>query len=324
MPKRCALGCSYNALISYHQFPHPEKNPDRFKAWVQIVGGQLDSQEDYELYKKKVICDIHFIEKDKNRNNRLNFLAVPSLHLQGNVDIASLTEILPTSDPIHNQPSSTKLTEIVPDKSGEIVTYEKVLLVPDVDNESIGLSTVRPTVTGEIHTSETAFLPPESLNESCVGIISSEHNYHQLQKKPIKVKHHQQLEPPSLLLNQLNTTRSKVKSLQSKLFRSLKQNKKFESRLADSEKMSTNVLLNKITNKMTAAAKIFTRMQYTQTSKKPSGRRFNLEEKLLSLSLYKKSPRCYSLLEKYFTLPSIKSLKRLLTNIEVESGINKV
>lgn len=73
--------------ISYHQFPHPEKNPDRFKAWVHIAGGKLDSPADYELYRKKVICDIHFTDRDRNCNNWLNFLAVPSLHLPGKIYI---------------------------------------------------------------------------------------------------------------------------------------------------------------------------------------------------------------------------------------------
>lgn len=74
---------------------------------------------------------------------------------------------------------------------------------------------------------------------------------------------------------------------------------------------------------MTTAAKIFTNMQYTQTHKRARGRRFTLKEKVLSLSMYKKSPKSYTLLYKYFTLPSIKSLKRLLAKVEIESGLNK-
>ncbi|CAG4982885.1 unnamed protein product [Parnassius apollo] len=118
---------------SYDQFPHPEKNPDCFKAWFHIAGGKLDSLADYELYMKKVICDIHFTDRDRNCNNLLNFLAVPSLHLPG--------------------------------KSDEIVTSEKVLLVPEPVNEESSLATL-------------------TLTDNSAR-INSEHNYCRLQKKAI-------------------------------------------------------------------------------------------------------------------------------------------
>lgn len=66
-----------------HWFPNPDKFPDRFKTWVGIVGGKLGTPADYQYYKNKRICDVHFVERYKNRNNRLNALAVPTLHLSG-------------------------------------------------------------------------------------------------------------------------------------------------------------------------------------------------------------------------------------------------
>ncbi|RVE42652.1 hypothetical protein evm_012704 [Chilo suppressalis] len=80
MPKRCALGCPPIG-VSTHVFPHPKRFPETFKAWVEIVGGKLETPEDYKLYGKMKICDIHFTEKDKNRNNRLNCLAIPTMFL---------------------------------------------------------------------------------------------------------------------------------------------------------------------------------------------------------------------------------------------------
>ncbi|XP_063831845.1 uncharacterized protein LOC135081058 isoform X1 [Ostrinia nubilalis] len=65
-----------------HNFPNPERDADRFKAWVRVAGGKLDSEEDYKLYRKKIVCDIHFTDKDRTRSHRLNCLAVPSLHLE--------------------------------------------------------------------------------------------------------------------------------------------------------------------------------------------------------------------------------------------------
>lgn len=74
---------------------------------------------------------------------------------------------------------------------------------------------------------------------------------------------------------------------------------------------------------MKKPAQLFLHMQL-QTAKKDKGRRFSLEEKVLALSLYKKSPKCYGLLNKYFTWPSSKTMKRLLSNIKITPGINKI
>lgn len=74
---------------------------------------------------------------------------------------------------------------------------------------------------------------------------------------------------------------------------------------------------------MTKPAQLFIKMQL-QSTKKPKGRRFSIEEKILSLSLFKKSPKCYRLLSNYFTLPSAKAMKCLLSEIKVSPGINPI
>ncbi|KAF9406036.1 hypothetical protein HW555_013454 [Spodoptera exigua] len=61
-----------------------------------------------------------------------------------------------------------------------------------------------------------------------------------------------------------------------------------------------------------------------QSKKKPKGRRFTIDEKILSLSLYKKSPKAYKHLCSYFSLPSIKAMKRLLGQIKLTTGINPI
>lgn len=69
--------------VSVHDFPNPDKFPQHYRHWVEIVGKPLEKLTCYEIYRKKKICSIHFTEKDWNRNNRLNALAVPSLYLPG-------------------------------------------------------------------------------------------------------------------------------------------------------------------------------------------------------------------------------------------------
>ncbi|CAG4951440.1 unnamed protein product [Parnassius apollo] len=87
-----------------HIFPNkfPKKFPEQFKAWAQIVSGKDECDFDY---KKMKICDQHFTERDRNRNNRLNALAVPSLLLHGShADV-----------PIQNEQSAS--TNIMSEKS---------------------------------------------------------------------------------------------------------------------------------------------------------------------------------------------------------------
>ncbi|XP_028156626.1 uncharacterized protein LOC114350154 isoform X2 [Ostrinia furnacalis] len=82
-----------------HNFPNPERDADRFKAWVRVAGGKLDSEEDYKLYRKKIVCDIHFTDKDRTRSHRLNCLAVPSLHL----DLGKHLHMFPNPKRFHDQ-----------------------------------------------------------------------------------------------------------------------------------------------------------------------------------------------------------------------------
>lgn len=66
-----------------HRFPNASKFPERFKAWVSLLGGKLDTPSKFDYYQKKLICDKHFTARDRVRNNRLSALAIPSLHLHG-------------------------------------------------------------------------------------------------------------------------------------------------------------------------------------------------------------------------------------------------
>lgn len=62
--------------------------------------------------------------------------------------------------------------------------------------------------------------------------------------------------------------------------------------------------------------------QISQQCKKSRGRRYTLNDKIFALSLLKQSPRCYKLLKKVFSLPSRKTLMKLLKKHLFQSGIN--
>ncbi|CAH2094612.1 unnamed protein product [Euphydryas editha] len=249
MPRLCALKCPPLG-IPMHRFPDPKKYPERFKSWVTIAGGNPESVADYEYFQKKRLCDRHFTDKDRNRFNRLNALAVPSLHLTGN------------------------LARIVQKK------LEKRIAI--------------------------------------------EHSYCRRLSETNVSKSSVQSKLPSLLLNKIKVTQCQVTQLKREVLRLRKRGLSLKARLTNATKLNRSVAFQKVTKNMTHPAKLFTGMQCFLTTRKPKGRRFTVEEKILSLSLYKKSVKCYSLLSKYFTLPSAKSLKRLLAEIKLQPGENKL
>lgn len=114
--------------------------------------------------------------------------------------------------------------------------------------------------------------------------------------------------------------RTKIKRLQTEVSRLRKKGQSFKARLRSAEDLSSKTLMDYFVNNFKKPAQLFLQMQL-QGSKKPKGRRFTTKEKVLSLSLYKKSPKAYSLLNKLFTLPSAKCMKRLLSTVKIHQGI---
>lgn len=71
------------------------------------------------------------------------------------------------------------------------------------------------------------------------------------------------------------------------------------------ETLSKNLAFQHITQHVTKPAKLFIKMQL-QIKKKPKGRRFSIDEKILSLALFKKTPKCYRLLSIFFHTAIVK------------------
>lgn len=87
---------------------------------------------------------------------------------------------------------------------------------------------------------------------------------------------------------------------------------------------SANRDFEKLSRNLSESAKLFTRMQCIEGQKKKKGHRFTDGEKILSLSIFKKSPKAYNLMCKYFTLPSKKVLKSMLAQVKLSPGINEI
>lgn len=88
--------------------------------------------------------------------------------------------------------------------------------------------------------------------------------------------------------------------------------------------MSEKYLNDNFSEKMTTAASLFTKLQLRVTKKKNKGRRFTLDEKIMILSLYKRSPKCYRMLSIMFTLPSPKTLQNVLSSVSITTGVSPI
>lgn len=87
------------------------------------------------------------------------------------------------------------------------------------------------------------------------------------------------------------------------------------------KKISRTRLFNNILKYLPMPAQVLIKMQLKH-DKKSRGRRFNHDEKLMSLSIYKQSPKGYSFLRKLFTLPSKRTLQDVLRQITIKPGVN--
>ncbi|KAF2886581.1 hypothetical protein ILUMI_19593, partial [Ignelater luminosus] len=74
-------------------------------------------------------------------------------------------------------------------------------------------------------------------------------------------------------------------------------------------------------NELNDVTKNFINSQLRNVNK-TNGKRWTTEDKAFALSLYKRSPRLYRYLENQFELPSIRTLKTVLSKIPFASGLN--
>ncbi|KAJ8953500.1 hypothetical protein NQ318_023621 [Aromia moschata] len=66
----------------------------------------------------------------------------------------------------------------------------------------------------------------------------------------------------------------------------------------------------------------YSKSQVECDEKHPKGRRFSVEDKILALAFYKRSPTVYRFLSSIFAIPSTSTLHNLLGRIPISPGIN--
>ena len=93
-------------------------------------------------------------------------------------------------------------------------------------------------------------------------------------------------------------------------------------KLKDLSDVDSDPLMQEISNSFNAKAVRLLAAIVRISRCKPRGRRWNFEENILAVSLIKRSPKSYILLQTLFRLPSGCTLKSLLNTVHFRTGIN--
>lgn len=141
-------------------------------------------------------------------------------------------------------------------------------------------------------------------------------------KVPVVFTKKQMTSPRKLQMYTL--LKNKEKALK-RLKRSNYQKRKQTLSIKDISKLDFTQFSKKVEliNNMTKISKTFLISQARNTSKPAKGRRWSLEEKLMALAFYKKSPRMYQYMKCIFSLPCKRTLNALLKGVPFETGINR-
>lgn len=147
------------------------------------------------------------------------------------------------------------------------------------------------------------------------------------QEKPKTQKRKGILRP--LQVNKISELTEREKKLCAICTKSIKEINRLRSQLKSKKntnkvhKICENENIKKLFNlNLSNSFVILLQNQLHNCKKKPKGRRYTIEDKIMTLTLYKKSPSCYRLLRRMFSLPSQSTLKKLLNRIPLQAGIN--
>ncbi|KAJ3658675.1 hypothetical protein Zmor_010400 [Zophobas morio] len=255
------------------------------RTWISIIGGDLLQMSLEDIYNKKRICKCHFTDNYFNPGCKgLLRTAVPTLY----VPMCMKDTEKRTFDDAFVEESSFSVCTPSAKKIATDVTVD--IVDPNLENAAVDMSPVPTTPTK---------------NQELQGLLKS-----------VGVNKAIHLTPKASTLYQAATSlKRKVQYLHKKC-------RGFKSRLAAATKLSESEAFQRVASNMSVAAKLFTNLQMRETHKKSRGRRFSLEEKILSLTMYKQSPKAYRLLQKLFTLPARKTLTSLLQKVVLNTGLN--
>ena len=76
-------------------------------------------------------------------------------------------------------------------------------------------------------------------------------------------------------------------------------------------------------HKMTGVQQHFINSLFGNASRESHGRRYTSEKKIVSLSIFKQSLKCYRFMRKFLPLPSPTTLQKMLENIPMDTGVTE-
>ncbi|XP_073959997.1 uncharacterized protein [Choristoneura fumiferana] len=89
--KCCVPGCAENkgSHKTWHGFPNPVTDSERFRTWVYAVGGDILKLKNEYIYKYRCVCHAHFEERFCCRFNKISNIATPTLHMPDDYSLFS-------------------------------------------------------------------------------------------------------------------------------------------------------------------------------------------------------------------------------------------
>ncbi|KAK9736436.1 Transposase protein [Popillia japonica] len=350
--RNCAvLGCR-DESSSRHRFPNPVKFKLRYMEWIKVCGNKKLITLDPDLvYRSYRVCHIHFHEKDHASNMYLIKTAIPTLHLpqpleENETDQAGVSQtdehvmakfqkteasqrnISSTPTLQETQVGTLTLPEIDVDTStlqqrGGVDTLQEIDVAETVECVTPESNKRRRVFDKEMFNPSPAPKKAALKDEECVtpkshktGIYTTDTRSHLLAE--VGVRRSQELTPKARHLYKGTLRLKKVV----RIYR--RRNLSFRKRLALAEKSIRDGSFWNYSSSANSELVRFCQSQYRLASKSPKGRRYTLDEKIMSLAIYKQSGRGYRFLSKMFSLPTPRTLRKLLANIELSAGLNDI
>lgn len=121
----CPNDIKINKDISYHIFPHPEKEQYRHNEWMTAINSsKLYAKKPILVYRQYRVCRRHF---DKDCFNggckRLLNTAVPTLYLHSSQK-SKINEIIRLPNTLTTKPSNVSYIERLEDEFREEINYD--------------------------------------------------------------------------------------------------------------------------------------------------------------------------------------------------------
>ena len=275
----------------------------RAQLWADSLGLP------YSAERWKAVCSEHFAQYDFTSSEciRLNRTAVPS--------------VCATTSHSHSTPEPTELTFSTPPASSSSPLVACPVYLPV--QKPIKTYSKLSILTSKTFSSTEPSIPLGRVNENaCGGELGSV----SLQSSSPKRKaRHSVLKKLDLdrvveltprkkkLYNMIRTRESALCKLRKK-YRAKK--------LKEVCQLDSNPLIQSLSSSLNVDTSRFLASVVRNSKHEPKGRRCSYKEKVLALSILKRSPRSYTFLRSLFPLPSRRSLQSLLNTVQFRTGVN--